>query len=408
MPLPFDPVWAVDGPSRDPTASEQNLGFPCGEADRELFNGLFQDIQQAINAFHLRNGNADIPVMGWRSSPPASPSIGDRYVVGVNPTGAWVGQAQRIAVWIGAWTFLDAVPGLLVNYMDGNDFSMLWFNGTIWQSLVIRRVLRESLTVWVRTDGNDNNDGGANAAARAFATIQAAWNYIASRFDSGGQAITIALGNPGTYDGFRANSFAGNVTIQGDTIPSNNYIIRCRDAATAEVITSAISSLEINNCVLSFTYTGAPSSEWILGARGGSQITTNGCRFRMTSNRSRLVMNDVDSKCIISVRGQTQIQGAFMCGYFARVLGGGVFLGGVSAAPAVINLDAGQTYNSYFCGCSLGGVSDWSACTFTGSSNPVAVRYFVALNGVINTSGQGQNYFPGTVAGVIQTGGQYA
>lgn len=355
------------------------------------------------------DGRNDIPVRGWTATPPVSPTYGDRYIVGAGATGAWAGQAQKIASWQGAWVFYTPVTGMLANYLDLGELSMAWFDGGSWRALVLRQVLRNSMTVWVRPDGNDGNDGGANTPSRAFATIQGAWNYIVGRFDAGGQNITIALGVPGTYDGFSAQSFAGNVTIQGDTSPSDSYVIRCRQGSSLpEVVTSSISSLAINNCVLSFTYTGTPSSEWILGSRGGGQITTLGCRFRMTSNRSRLIMNDVDSKCIISVRGATQIQGAFMCGYFVRVLGAGVFLGGVSAAPAVINLAADQTYNSYFCGCSLGGVSDWSACTFTGSSNPVAVRYFVALNGVINTSGQGQNYFPGTVAGVVQTGGQYA
>lgn len=394
------PAAAVEDPQREIVQVLLDRGFTPADDD-------LGQLSKAI-AFGF-SGNADIPVLGWQASPPASPSVGDRYVVAASPTGAWAGQAQKVAIWVGQWTFVNAVPGLLANYVNAGEISLIWFNGSEWQPLVIRRLLRESLTVWVRTDGSDSNDGGANNASRAFATIQGAWNYIASRFDSGGQSITIALGNPGIYDGFRAQSFAGNVNIQGDISPSDNYVIRCQDgSATPEVITSAISALTITNCVLSFTYSGAASSEWILGARGGGQITTVGCRFRMNSNRSRLVMNDVDSKCIISIRGATQIQGAFMCGYFARVLGAGVFLGGVSAAPAVINLAAGQTYNSYFCGCSLGGVSDWSACTFTGSSNPVAVRYFVALNGVINTSGQGANFFPGTVAGVVQTGGQYA
>jgi hypothetical protein len=43
----FDPPFAQDGERRFPTSTEQQFGFPCGEADRQLFNGMF----------HLLNGN---------------------------------------------------------------------------------------------------------------------------------------------------------------------------------------------------------------------------------------------------------------------------------------------------------------------------------------------------------------
>lgn len=40
------------------------------------------------------------------SSPPGSPANGDTYIVGPSPTGAWAGQAGKVAVWSGtAWVF---------------------------------------------------------------------------------------------------------------------------------------------------------------------------------------------------------------------------------------------------------------------------------------------------------------
>ena len=358
------------------------------------------------------DGRNDIPVRGWTATPPASPTYGDRYVVAASPTGAWAGQAQKIASWQGSgWVFYTPVTGMLVNYLDVGELSMAWFDGSSWRALVLRQVLRTNMTLWVRPDGNDSNDGGANTPSRAFATIQGAWDYISTRFDTGGQTTTIALGVPGTYDGFHATPFSGQVAIQGGSAPSDNYIIRCRNAnTTSEVITSAISQLDVINCVLSYTFSGATASgaEWIVGARGGGQVNVIGCRYRMNANRSGLIMNSIDSKCIIAVRGATQIQGAFLCSHFVQVLGAGVFLGGVSGQPATITLAAGQTYNQYFCQASLGGVANWTATTFAGSTSPTAIRYLVTLNGVINTNGGGANFLPGTVAGIVQTGGQYA
>jgi hypothetical protein len=51
------------------------------------------------------------------NTPPGSPTDGDRYIVGTAPTGAWVGQANKLARWLdGAWSFFDAA--IAVNLAD--------------------------------------------------------------------------------------------------------------------------------------------------------------------------------------------------------------------------------------------------------------------------------------------------
>lgn len=131
MPV-FDPVWAINGPTRSPTVGEEDQGFPCGAADRALFNFMFQDMQQAINALWLGNGRVDIAVSGWQSAPPVSPAIGDRYVVLPTGTGAWAGQNNTIAAWTGdAWVFATALPGLQVQYWSGRQI-VLRFSGAAW------------------------------------------------------------------------------------------------------------------------------------------------------------------------------------------------------------------------------------------------------------------------------------
>lgn len=40
------------------------------------------------------------------ATPPGSPASGDTYIVAASPTGAWAGQAGKVAVWTGsAWVF---------------------------------------------------------------------------------------------------------------------------------------------------------------------------------------------------------------------------------------------------------------------------------------------------------------
>lgn len=49
--------------------------------------------------------------------PPGSPASGSRYIVGTAPTGAWAGQANKLARWLdGMWTFFDAA--IAVNLDD--------------------------------------------------------------------------------------------------------------------------------------------------------------------------------------------------------------------------------------------------------------------------------------------------
>ena len=52
----FDPPWAVNGMKRAPTVAETDGGFPCGPADRELFNWLFHRVQAELNAVILGAG----------------------------------------------------------------------------------------------------------------------------------------------------------------------------------------------------------------------------------------------------------------------------------------------------------------------------------------------------------------
>ena len=51
-------------------------------------------------------------VLNSQNAPPVSPATGDTYLVGNNPSGAWVGHAKDIAEWNGsAWVFTDGVQG---------------------------------------------------------------------------------------------------------------------------------------------------------------------------------------------------------------------------------------------------------------------------------------------------------
>lgn len=60
-------------------------------------------------------------------APPVSPALGDRYIVGPVPTGAWTNHANDIAVWaynllgVAAWVFFIPVEGWECFVVDADD-----------------------------------------------------------------------------------------------------------------------------------------------------------------------------------------------------------------------------------------------------------------------------------------------
>jgi hypothetical protein len=65
------------------------------------------------------------------AAPPASPAEGARYIVAASPTGAWAGQAGKIAAFQdGAWAFYAPLEGWLAWAADEN--SLYAFDGAAW------------------------------------------------------------------------------------------------------------------------------------------------------------------------------------------------------------------------------------------------------------------------------------
>lgn len=65
------------------------------------------------------------------ATPPATPADGDRYLVAGSPTGAWAGQAGKIAAWQdGVWIFYTPKRGWIA--WIANENAALAYNGTTW------------------------------------------------------------------------------------------------------------------------------------------------------------------------------------------------------------------------------------------------------------------------------------
>ena len=124
------------------------------------------------------------------NSPPGSPANGARYIVGTSPTGAWAGQANKLARYLdSAWQFFDARYAL--NAADG--------------ALYVR-----SASTWAVVSGGGGGGGEVNTASNLgagsglfaakvgadlrFKSLVAGANVTLS---SDGNTVTIAAGGGG-------------------------------------------------------------------------------------------------------------------------------------------------------------------------------------------------------------------
>lgn len=64
------------------------------------------------------------------TTPPGSPTNGDRYIVGGSATGAWAGQDDNIAIYYDGWYFITPAEGWAFFVQDENGY--YFWSGTAW------------------------------------------------------------------------------------------------------------------------------------------------------------------------------------------------------------------------------------------------------------------------------------
>ncbi len=67
------------------------------------------------------------------STPPASPAVGDVYIVGATPTGAWAGQPLKVAYFDQTWRFIAPNEGLMLWVAD--EDTHYGYDGAAWIAL---------------------------------------------------------------------------------------------------------------------------------------------------------------------------------------------------------------------------------------------------------------------------------
>jgi hypothetical protein len=264
-----------------------------------------------------------------------------------------------------------------------------------------RELLTAARTYYVRTSGDDANDGLVNDAYHAFLTIQHAID-IASTLDNGGFDVTIQVAD-GTYtvnNNIVCKTFlgSGKIIIQGNTYTPANCILAFGGSTLwAFVLDGVYGTYQIQGFKITM---GVVCSSHAFHCVNRSNLNLQNMEFSTGWNFHM----DVETGATINIIGPYKISasctdthisnstGYFICNVVAGIT---VILAGTPNIPIFLSTNR------------LGYTLIYAArCTFSGSAT--GKRYTVAENGVVDTIGGGASYFPGNGAGTTATGGLYS
>jgi hypothetical protein len=263
-------------------------------------------------------------------------------------------------------------------------------------SLAGRVKLLADKTYYVRTDGNDANDGSANDAGHAFLTGQHAVD-VASALDFNGYIVTIQFAD-GTYVGTIGVSGAGlgrgdytTFVLQGNSGAPSNVILDS-SSATQTVLSDSGAKISLKNVKVTASggsggRNGVSATNW--SQLGLTNVSFGACAgFHINANIMSFifVLGSYTISGNATYHYQTQNQSAMF------LFMGTVTLSGTPAFTTFANC-IGQSYLT-----AAGG-------TFSGSAT--GVRHSASQNGIISAPGLGTSYFPGNAAGGVTTQGQY-
>lgn len=269
-----------------------------------------------------------------------------------------------------------------------------------------RLFLTADTTFYVRTDGNDANDGLNNTPSGAFATLQHASDVVEG-LDLGPYSVTVQLGNPGTYAGmgctrpYMANNWQ-QVSFVGSTSSPSSYVVQ--GATGNGPYGDAFYAANGSNFVVAGMQIQSTVAFGLHASYGGEIFDGGGLIFGPVPSGYAQIYSEF--------RGFVQM------GHDYSIVGGGTYhmlaedAGEIlhySGSSQVVTIAAGGiTYNQTFArAANLGYIRDYNY-TFTGGPvTTTAGRYQAFGNGVINTQGGGANYYPGSAPGSTWSGGVY-
>lgn len=248
-----------------------------------------------------------------------------------------------------------------------------------------REVLTANRTYYVRSDGNNSNDGLSNTSGGAFLTIQKAIDTAAA-LDLSVYNVSISVG-AGTFAPFVLKSYigAGSCSITG---------------AGVTTIISATSDNAI---------AGTNAGAWSIGGMK-VQTTTSGSGVFVLGATFLTINATFEFGACATIH--LRVSGGATCRIFAYTISGGSqyhYLaesgGRITCVSVTVTLTGTPAFSAAFASASKLSSVDVEAVTWSGSAT--GTRYIVNTNSIINTVTGSGTTLPGNAAGSAASGGQY-
>jgi hypothetical protein len=255
-----------------------------------------------------------------------------------------------------------------------------------------REVLTANRTYYVRTDGSDTNSGLANTSGGAFLTIAKALQ-VASALDGSIYNVQITVGSGAWTVPVVLPQFVGSGqwTLMGDTATPSNVVISTGTAGAC-IRANAINSVWRVRGLKLQCGTGRNGIE----VGGGSSLQYGEIDFGACGTAHLYAYSGSTLTAIQS----TTISGSALIHWF---ISGSSKL---TDAGWTITLTGTPAFANAFIQTDSASVCAVNNNTFVGSAT--GVRYSVTTNAVVGVNGGGASYLPGSIAGSVSTGGQYA
>ncbi|MEH2476254.1 hypothetical protein V1281_002577 [Nitrobacteraceae bacterium AZCC 2161] len=263
-----------------------------------------------------------------------------------------------------------------------------------------RERLIANRTYFYRADGSDSNTGLVNSTNGAFLTAQKAYDTICDKLDLAGFNTVIQCGSaPGTVftSGITTSKSAtGNSGGACITWDGNNSIVRvtngpCLSAGSANGFGGS-PQLEFQNIRFETITSGD-----CIDARGGILLGGHGVVFGPCAG-SHVFAGHLGQIGF----GNYEIAGGAAQSHLFAYAGAFIFTEG-----ATTTISAPVTFGASYVTVIQGAIALVGGQTFVNPSNVTGSKFIVREGACIDTGGAALSYLPGTVAGIIQSGGCY-
>lgn len=410
------PWNSLDDNTRLPQTSELESGYPCGEADQQLFNwtagwsigniwnmilqsGIVPSVSKLLDlARAIQSGKVNFAASAGTANAltatlsPVPASLPAGMSVLLNITTPNTGAATLNLNGLGVKPIVN-IFGAALSGGELMGLVRLDYDGTQWRALVTTAGLTANRTYYVNSaTGSDTNSGLTSGTA--FASIQKAVNVV-SLVNLNGFTATISVAD-GTYAGFGSKPLtgSGNVVITGNLAAPQNVQVNATSGS------SGIFIIHPNYTVEGMSPQGNGSGTHNIGVAAPVSIGT--MYHRAAPANGSHIFAGIGSAVTIS--GTHYIAGNAIAHIYAN--NGGSVQSSTTLQP-VMQFVASSNFTE---GVVLSANGSFVGVTYSSFVTPGLApgkKFTASVNGVINVNGAGINYYPGASAGTTATGGQY-